>query len=99
MAMVTVTLLNLERPSVWDEVSNWIDRNGEIANSDLCRIAKVDTLKASRMLKTWVEQGVLVALADRAKRNMAYTKTAQAIQPDVQSDLLSRTFDNNEPEG
>ncbi|MDO8314730.1 MAG: hypothetical protein Q7T00_05750 [Rugosibacter sp.] len=36
------------------------------------------------MLKTWVEQGVLVALADRAKRNMAYTKAAQAAQSDVQ---------------
>lgn len=93
---VTVTLLNLERPSVWNEVSDWIDRKGQIANSDLCQIAQVDTLKASRMLKTWVEQGVLVALADRSKRNMAYTKTAQAAQSDVQGDLLSRPLDNNE---
>ncbi|OFZ70566.1 MAG: hypothetical protein A2Z01_03895 [Betaproteobacteria bacterium RBG_16_58_11] len=93
---VTVTLLNLERPSVWNEVSDWIDRKGQIANSDLCQIAQVDTLKASRMLKTWVDQGVLVALADRAKRNMAYTKTAQVAQSDVQGDLLSRPLDNNE---
>lgn len=48
------------------------------------------------MLKTWVEQGVLVALADRAKRNMAYTKVAQAAQSDVQGDLLSGPLDNNE---
>lgn len=27
---VTVTLLNLERPSVWNEVSAWIDREGFI---------------------------------------------------------------------
>ncbi len=81
---------------MWNEVSDWIDRKGQIANSDLCQIAQVDTLEASRMLKTWVEQGVLVALADRSKRNMAYTKTAQAAQSDVQGDLLSRPLDNNE---
>lgn len=89
---VTVTLLNLERPSVWDEVNDWIDRKGQIANSDLCRIAQVDTLKASRMLKTWLEQGVLVALADRAKRNMAYAKSTLADKP---GDLFSTPTDNN----
>ena len=74
---VTVTLLNMERPSVWDEVSDWIDRNGTIANADLCRIAGVDTLKASKMLKAWVEQGVLVQLPALAKRYTSYVKPAQ----------------------
>ena len=50
MESVTVTLLNLERPSMWDEVSDWIDRNGSIANAELCKIAGVETLKASKML-------------------------------------------------
>ncbi len=88
---ITVTLLNLERPTVWDEVSHWIDIQGMIANADLCRIAKVDTLKASKMLKAWVEQGILVQLPDRAKRNMAYTKPTQA---NDEPDLLSSTLDN-----
>lgn len=87
---VIVTLLNLERPTVWDEVSDWIDRNGELANAELCRIAGVDTLKASKMLKAWVEQGVLEQVPDRAKRNTAYIKPAQP----VQGDLLSATQDN-----
>ena len=52
-------LLNEERPPVWEQVSDWMERNGTLANSDLCRIAAVDTLKASKMLKRWVEQGVL----------------------------------------
>lgn len=39
---VTVTLLNLKRPTAWDEVSDWIDREGSIANADVVRIAKVD---------------------------------------------------------
>ncbi|MDO8437177.1 MAG: ATP-binding protein [Nitrosomonadaceae bacterium] len=88
---VTVTLLNLERPTVWDEVSHWIDTHGAIANADLCQIAGVHTLSASRMLKVWVDQGVLVPLPDRAKRNMAYAKPTQ---PSDQQSLLSEAQDN-----
>lgn len=88
---VTVTLLNMERPTVWDEVSDWIDRNGALANADLCRIAGVDTLKASKMLKAWVEQGVLEQLPDRAKRYTVYVKPAQ---PPAQGVLLSEAQDN-----
>lgn len=89
---VTVTLLNLERPSMWDEVSDWIDRHGSIANAELCKIAQVETLKASKMLGAWVVQGVLEPLPDRGKRNMAYTKPAQAGE---QSSLLSGLENNN----
>lgn len=89
---VTVTLLNLERPSVWDEVSDWIDRKGSIANAELCKIAGVETLKASKMLGAWVEQGLLEPLPDRGKRNMAYTKPSQAGE---QPSLLSGLEENN----
>lgn len=89
---VTVTLLNMERPTVWDEVSNWIDRNGSIANSEICQIASVDTLKASKMLKAWADQGVLARVPHRAKRNMAYVKPVRA--DDEQADLLSSVLDN-----
>lgn len=34
---VTVTLLNLERSSVCDEVSHFTDTRDEIANKDLCK--------------------------------------------------------------
>jgi ATP-dependent DNA helicase RecG len=89
---VTVTLFNLQRPTAWDEVSDWIDRQGSIANSDVVRIAKVDTLKASKMLGAWREQGLLEALAGRGKRNMAYTKPAQSGE---QASLLSGLEENN----
>ena len=89
---VTVTLFNLKRPSAWDEVSDWIDREGAIANADVVRIAGVDTLKASKMLIGWREQGLVVALPGRAKRNMAYTKPSAADQP---VSLLSTLEDNN----
>ena len=89
---VTVTLLNHERPTIWDEVSAWIDANGSIANADLCRIARIDTLKASKILRDWVDQGVLVPLPDRGKRNMAYVRSQHA---EENADLLSDGFDNN----
>jgi ATP-dependent DNA helicase RecG len=81
----------MERPTIWDEVSDWIDRNGAVANADLCRIAGVDTLKASKMFKAWVEQGLLDPLTDRGKRNMAYVKPAR---PAEQLSLLSEALDN-----
>lgn len=89
---ITVTLFNLQRPSAWDEVSDWIDRNRSIANADVVRIAKVDTLKASKMLGAWREQGMLEALPGRGKRNMAYVKPTQAGE---QSSLLSGLVENN----
>lgn len=93
---VTVTLLNLKRPSAWDEVSDWIDRHGSIANADVVQIAKLDTLKASKLLAAWREQGLLVALPGRGKRNMAYCKPAQGSEPVT---LLSALSDNNRDDG
>lgn len=88
---VTVTLFNLKRPSVWDEVSDWLDRHGAITNADLVQIAKVDTLRSSKMLTSWREQGLLEALPGRGKRNMAYSKPSQA---DANLSLLSESEDN-----
>ncbi len=73
-----VTLLNEERPPLWTQVSDWIDRNGPIANADVCRIAGVDTLKASKMLRGWVDRGLLELLPGRVRSNAAYRKPAQA---------------------
>ncbi len=89
---VTVTLFNLQRPTAWDEVSDWIDRQGSIANADVVRIAKVDTLKASKMLGAWREQGLLEALSGRGKRNMAYAKPTHSGE---QPSLLSELGENN----
>ncbi|WP_216644624.1 ATP-binding protein [Candidatus Thiodictyon syntrophicum] len=92
---VTVTLRNEERPPIWEQVSDWIDRNGALANSDLCQIAGLDTLKASKMLKRWVEQGVLLRDDAGGKRHTVYKK------PNPDSDLgadasLSLPLDNGQ---
>ena len=93
---VTVTLFNLQRPSAWDQVNHWIDSHGAIANADLRQIAGVDTLKASKMLVAWVQQGLLEVLPGRGKRNTAYSKPAlQREQPA----LLSEALDNKPDQG
>jgi ATP-dependent DNA helicase RecG len=91
---VVVTLLNEERPPVWEQVSDWIDRNGPLANSDLCRIASIDTLKASKMLKRWVEQGVLQRDDSGGKRNTVYSKPELAHPPLDWAGSLSSRPDN-----
>lgn len=72
--ILELTLFNEERHSAWTEVSDWIDRHGPIANAKVCEIAKVDTLRASKMLKGWVDLGYLTPLEGRGRRNAAYEK-------------------------
>ena len=91
---VAVTLLNEERPPAWVEVSDWIDRNGPIANAEVCRIAAVDTLRASKMLRSWVDRGLLEPLAGRSRSQAAYRKPNLA---DDQPSLLADTGDTPEP--
>lgn len=88
---VTVTLLNLARPSVWDVVSDWIDRQGPIANSKLREISGLDTLAASKQLRNWVTQGVLVALPTASRQMASYTKPELLAAP---GDSLSLGLDN-----
>lgn len=91
---LTVLLLNHERPTAWDEVSDWLDRHGMVANADVVRITGTDTLRASKLLTAWREQGLLVALPGRAKRNMAYAKP-QALAATAPVSLFTEVSDNN----
>ena len=71
---VMVTFLNEERPAVWEQVSDWIDRNGSISNRELRRIAGIETLKASKMLKKWVDADMLVPDTSKGKRGTKYMR-------------------------
>lgn len=88
---LSLTLFNEDRPAVWVEVSDWVERNGPIANADVCRIAAVDTLKASKMLRAWVDRGLLEPLPGRARSNAAYRRPSQA---DEQLGLLQSDEDS-----
>ena len=70
---VVVTLLNEQRPAVWEQVSAFVDKNGRIANRDLRKIANLETLQATRMLKGWVAKGLLV-MHGGGKRDTTYRK-------------------------
>jgi len=74
---VMVMLLNEERPPVWEQVSDWLDRKGFITNPILCKIAKTDTLKTSKMLRKWVSQGMLTPDMSKGKRHARYFKSGQ----------------------
>lgn len=89
-----VTLLNEERPPLWVQVSDWVERNGPIANADVCRIADVDTLKASKMLRAWADRGLLEPLPGRVRSNAAYRKPSQV---DAQLGLLRAPVNGTPP--
>ena len=82
-----VTLLNEERPPLWVQVSDWIDRNGPIANAKLREISGLDTLTASKQLRLWVTQGVLVALPAASRQQARYTKPELVGLMDLSSSL------------
>lgn len=71
--VVTVTLLNERRPEIWEQVSAFLDAHGTITNKDLRKIANMETLKATRALKGWVEIGLLVKMGS-GKRDTKYRK-------------------------
>ncbi|RJQ39914.1 MAG: hypothetical protein C4550_04370 [Nitrospiraceae bacterium] len=90
---VVIFLLNEERPPVWEQVSEWINRNGFITNGQLCRIATVDTLKASKMLRKWVELEMLEVDMSKGKKNARYRKAGSEADGNVIG-LLSGLSDN-----
>jgi ATP-dependent DNA helicase RecG len=92
-----VTLLNEERPPLWVQVSDWIDRQGPITNSKLREVSGLDTLAASKQLRQWVAQGVLVALPAPSRQQASYTKPELVDLADLRGSL-SLGLDNDDPE-
>lgn len=83
-----VTLLNEERPPLWVQVSDWMDRNGSITNGRLREISGLETLAASKQLRQWVAQGVLVALPAASRQQASYTKPELIESGDVTRSLF-----------
>jgi len=73
---VLLFLFNIERVSYWDTVSKYLDKKFKITNRELRRITGIsDTLKASRLLKTWAKQGLLEEGKGVSKKMKYYHKT------------------------
>jgi ATP-dependent DNA helicase RecG len=79
---VIVHLWNQNRPTVWHQVSEYIDRNGSIGNAEVRNLmGTTDTLGVSKHLRHWVDQGLLIIANPQAGRNVRrYTK------PDAEAD-------------
>ena len=68
---VVVTLLNQNRPSVWEQVCHHLDQHGTIGNAELRLLQETDdTLGTSKLLRTWVNQGLLAVANPDAGNNV-----------------------------
>ena len=73
---VIVVLLNESRPTTWEQVSDFLDRNGTIGNQALRKILGTeDVLRASKLLREWVDRGLLeIANPSKGTRVRLYRK-------------------------
>ena len=73
---VLVMVLNENRPSTWDQVTNYIDKKGSISNKEVREIMGGEgVLEASKQIRDWVQKGLLVVTdPSAAKQNRRYTK-------------------------
>ena len=79
---VIVLLRNQNRPSIWQQVTDYLEKHGTIGNAQVRQLLSTDdTLRASKQLKHWVEQGVLLVVNPDAGTNVRRYTT-----PDIASD-------------
>lgn len=73
---VLTMLRNQNRPSVWEQVVDYINNHGDIGNTEVRQLLDTDdTLGASKQLKAWVAQGLLVVANPKAGRSLRrYTR-------------------------
>lgn len=93
---VRVYLFNEARASVWDQVAEYLRHNPQIGNREVRTLLRTDdSVRASRLLKSWVARGLLeVVDADAAKQNRRYRLPDESPQESLFS-ILS----GNEPGG
>jgi ATP-dependent DNA helicase RecG len=93
-AVVTV-LFNQNRPTVWEQVVEYLERHGSIGNAEVRRLLGTnDTLGVSKQLKHWVEQGLLIVANPEAGRNVRrYSLSSTETDLDFFSNLLGKEPD------
>jgi len=71
---VVVTMWNLARPTVWDQVAAHLKRHRTIGNAEVRVLLRTeDALRASKQIKAWVDAGLLVVDNPHAgKRSRRY---------------------------
>lgn len=77
---VRVVLFNLQKIEAWDTVSKYLDKNIRITNEQARNITGiVDTVRMSRLLKQWVESGLLKKAEGKSKKDTHYYKAGQEL--------------------
>ncbi len=73
---VLTMLRNQNRPSIWEQVVEYLERQGSIGNAEMRQLLDTnDTLAASKQLKAWVGQGLLIVSNPNAGRSLRrYTR-------------------------
>lgn len=87
---VMLLLFNQQKVEYWDTVSKFLDEHYRVTNKVAREITGVqDVLKMSRLLKSWVEKGLLEKVG-KAKKDSYYRKPGQGIP----KNLFSKDSDN-----
>lgn len=72
---VLLILFNLQKVEYWDTVSKYLDEHYRITNKEARRITGVtDTLKMSRLLKSWLNKGLLEKVNKGFKGDVYYRR-------------------------
>lgn len=72
---VLLTLYNMQKIEYWDTVSNYLDNNLTINNQETREITGIqDTPKVSRLLRKWVDDGLLERVESGYKGDIYYKK-------------------------
>jgi predicted HTH transcriptional regulator len=76
---------------VWEQVVAYLKQNGDIGNAQIrSLLGTEDTLTASKQLKAWVEQGVLIVKNPEAGRNVRRYGLPDTELPDFFSSLYRK---------
>jgi ATP-dependent DNA helicase RecG len=74
--VVRLTLYDRQRDSLWDQVEQWLDQQGQVTNQEVRQLTGIqDRVRVSRLLQSWVERGWL-APRGTGKRNRHYVRPA-----------------------
>lgn len=82
---VQVVLRNQARPSIWDQVVDYLKQHPTIGNQEIRQILRTDDpTKASKQLMAWVEDGILVvANPEVGKRSRRYRLAGALPEPEL----------------
>ena len=85
---VIVTLCNENRPSLWEQVSQYVDQHGSIGNAEVRQLMGTENvLSVSKVIREWVDRGLLVVANPQREPGSVATRRREAAHKDLFSNL------------